>query len=215
MIDKSVLALPELRRIRDREHVRYVTHQSCLICGRRPSDAHHLRFAQNCALSRKVSDEFTVPLCRGHHREVHRSGDEAAWWKKAGIDPSITARALWLETHPLPANTHRWPEKRLDDIEDRAVNVDPLPVILGKPLALLQLGDDRQVPGDPIFTRLFPCQHRPHCRVVIDRAWRELPARPPPHRAGHARKHRAGGSGPEMFHRDATKRKAAWKAAKA
>jgi len=103
VIDKSVLALPELRRIRDREHVRYVTHQSCLICGRRPSDAHHLRFAQNRALSRKVSDEFTVPLCRGHHREVHRSGDEAAWWKKAGIDPSITARALWLETHPLPA----------------------------------------------------------------------------------------------------------------
>src|SRR6266480_3373788 len=46
VIDKSVLALPELRRIRDREHVRYVTHQSCLksclICGRRPSDAHHL-----------------------------------------------------------------------------------------------------------------------------------------------------------------------------
>jgi hypothetical protein len=111
VIDKSVLALPELRRIRDREHVRYVTHQSCLICGRRPSDAHHLRFAQNRALSRKVSDEFTVPLCRGHHREVHRSGNEAAWWKKAGIDPSITARALSLETHPLPANTHRWPEK--------------------------------------------------------------------------------------------------------
>jgi hypothetical protein len=111
LVDKSVLALPELRRIRDREHVRYVTHQSCLICGRRPSDADHLCFAQNRALSRKVSDEFTVPLCRGHHREVHRSGDEAAWWKRAGIDPSITARALWLETHPLPANTHRWPEK--------------------------------------------------------------------------------------------------------
>jgi hypothetical protein len=77
VIDKSVLALPELRRVRDRDHVRYVTQQSCLICGRRPSDGHHLRFAQNRALSRKVSDEFTVPLCRGHHREVHRSGDEA------------------------------------------------------------------------------------------------------------------------------------------
>jgi hypothetical protein len=101
VIDKSVLALPESRRIRDREHVRHVTRQSCLICARRPSDAHHLRFAQSRALSRKVSDEFTVPLCRGHHREVHRSGDEAAWWSKAGIDPTITARALWLETHPL------------------------------------------------------------------------------------------------------------------
>ena len=102
IIDKSMLALPEPRRVRDREHVRYVTQQSCLICGRRPSDAHHLRFAQSRALSRKVSDEFTVPLCRGHHREVHRSGDEAAWWGKASIDPIAAARALWLNTHPLP-----------------------------------------------------------------------------------------------------------------
>jgi hypothetical protein len=103
VIDKGVLAFPEPRRIRDREHVRYVTQQCCLICGRRPSDAHHLRFAQSRALSRKVSDEFIVPLCRGHHREVHHSGDEAAWWTKAGINPTATARALWLETHPLPA----------------------------------------------------------------------------------------------------------------
>ena len=102
VIDKSGLALPEPRRVRDREHVKYVTQQSCLICGRRPSDAHHLRFAQSRALSRKVSDEFTVPLCRGHHREVHRSGDEAAWWRKASIDPTAAARALWLKTHPLP-----------------------------------------------------------------------------------------------------------------
>ncbi len=102
VIDKSMLALPEPRRVRDREHVRYVTQQSCLICGRRPSDAHHLRFAQNRALSRKVSDEFTVPLCRGHHREVHRSSNEAAWWTNAAIDPTISARALWLQTHPLP-----------------------------------------------------------------------------------------------------------------
>ena len=75
--------------------------QPCLICGRTPADAHHLRFAQHRALGRKVSDEFIVPLCRGHHREVHRSGDEAAWWSKAGIDPIGTARTLWTETHPL------------------------------------------------------------------------------------------------------------------
>jgi ERF superfamily len=102
MIDKSLLALPEPRRVRDRDHVRYVAHQSCLICGRRPSDAHHLRFAQSRALSRKVSDEFTVPLCRGHHREVHRCSDEAAWWRNAGVDGIAAARALWLQTRPLP-----------------------------------------------------------------------------------------------------------------
>ena len=101
-IDKSRLVHPEPRRFRDRNHVKFVANQPCLICGRRPSDAHHLRFAQHRALGRKVSDEFTVPLCRGHHREVHRSGDERGWWKKTGTDPTVPARALWLETHPLP-----------------------------------------------------------------------------------------------------------------
>jgi hypothetical protein len=101
-IDKSQLVHPEPRRFRDKNHVKFVATQPCLICGRRPSDAHHLRFAQHRAFGRKVSDEFTVPLCRGHHREVHRCGDESGWWKKAGIDPGKSARALWLETHPLP-----------------------------------------------------------------------------------------------------------------
>jgi hypothetical protein len=100
-IDKTVLSLPTLRRIRDREHVKSVAKQPCLICGRRPADAHHLRFAQSPALGRKVSDEFTIPLCRGHHREVHRCGDEAAWWDKTGMDPTAAARMLWLKTHPL------------------------------------------------------------------------------------------------------------------
>jgi ERF superfamily len=99
-VDKSVLLHPEPRRIRDREHVSFVSQQSCLVCGRRPCDAHHLRFVQNRALGRRVSDEFTVPLCRGHHREVHRHGDEAVWWQQLGLDPAGAARALWLETHP-------------------------------------------------------------------------------------------------------------------
>jgi len=107
-IDKSVLAFPEPRRIRDRDHVRFVAQQSCLICGRKPCDAHHLRFTQNKALGRKASDEFTVPLCRGHHREVHHCGDEAAWWQKTGIDAADAARALWLKTRPLsPPRRHR------------------------------------------------------------------------------------------------------------
>lgn len=100
-VDKAALVIPEPRRIRDREHVRYVAQQACLICGRRPSDPHHLRFAQSRALGRKVSDEFTVPLCRGHHREVHHHGDEAAWWQRAGIDPTAAALALWRDFHPL------------------------------------------------------------------------------------------------------------------
>jgi hypothetical protein len=107
-VDKSLLALPEPRRFRDKTHVKFVAKQPCLICGRKPSDAHHLRFAQHPALGRKVSDEFVVPLCRGHHREVHRSGDEASWWSKGTIDPIGAARKLWTETRArTPARSER------------------------------------------------------------------------------------------------------------
>ena len=107
-IDKSALAVPAPRRYRDRDHLRHVAKQPCLICGRKPSDPHHLRYLQPRALGRKASDEFVVPLCRIHHRLVHRVGNEAAWWQDAGIDPIAVARKLWEETRsdaerPAPA----------------------------------------------------------------------------------------------------------------
>jgi hypothetical protein len=103
-IDKSVLAIPVARRLRDKTHLRFVAKQPCLVCGRQPCDAHHLRFAQSRGLGLKVSDEFTVPLCRAHHRELHRTGRESDWWAKAGLEPISLARKLWLETHPLAAS---------------------------------------------------------------------------------------------------------------
>jgi hypothetical protein len=97
-IDKSVLTLSTPRRYRNKEHLRFVAQQPCLLCGRKPSDPHHLQFVQPRALGRKASDEFAVPLCRTHHRAAHRAGDERAWWKSSGIDPIKVARTLWKET---------------------------------------------------------------------------------------------------------------------
>jgi hypothetical protein len=92
MIDKPV-------RERDRHHLKFVASKPCLICGRTPSDAHHVKFAQGTALGRKVSDKFTVPLCRLHHRDLHRRGNERAWWECQGIEPLAVASALWRDTH--------------------------------------------------------------------------------------------------------------------
>jgi hypothetical protein len=97
-IDKSVLAISAPRRYRNKEHLWFVARQPCLICARKPSDVHHLRFVQPRALGRKSSDEFAVPLCRIHHRAAHRAGDERAWWKAIGIDPLKVARKLWKDT---------------------------------------------------------------------------------------------------------------------
>jgi hypothetical protein len=86
-------------RLRDKHHLKFVSKQPCLVCGRKPSDPHHLRFAQPRALGRKVSDEFTGPVCRLHHSEIHRNGDEAAWWERINIDPVAIALALWQSAH--------------------------------------------------------------------------------------------------------------------
>jgi hypothetical protein len=107
-------------RLRDKDHRRYVSTQPCLVCGRSPADAHHLLFAQPRALGCKVSEEFTVPLCRVHHRELHRHGAEAAWWRSIKIDPLPVANRLWQHTQlnattgegAVPAFDHMMPECR-------------------------------------------------------------------------------------------------------
>ncbi|MCH8937713.1 MAG: DUF968 domain-containing protein [Gemmatimonadetes bacterium] len=96
-IDKSALPISAPRRIRDKDHLRYVASQPCLVCGRSPGHAHHIRYAQPRAMGSKVSDEWTVPLCATHHRALHTVGDEEKWWKERQIDPIIHAEQLWRE----------------------------------------------------------------------------------------------------------------------
>ena len=102
-VDKSALSFGEPRRVRDKAHLRHVAAQPCLLCGASPADAHHIRFAQPRAFGAKVSDEFTVPLCRNHHRELHHNGNEITWWHDMGLDPLPVAAKLWDESHALIA----------------------------------------------------------------------------------------------------------------
>ena len=105
-IDKSTLALSEPRRIRNSGHLAFVASRPCLICGRNRAHAHHLKFAQPTALGRKVSDEFTVPLCSAHHRELHTHGDERVWWAERGIDALAVAAELWDRSQlPKPVDS--------------------------------------------------------------------------------------------------------------
>ena len=100
-VDKAELAVSEPRRIRDKEHLQFVASKPCLICGRTPSQAHHIRFAQARALGRKVSDEWTVPVCATHHRSLHDGGDEERWWKERKVDPVLKACQLWQNSRNM------------------------------------------------------------------------------------------------------------------
>jgi hypothetical protein len=62
------------------------------------------------APGRKVSDQFTAPLRRGHYRELHQPGEERRWWREGNIDREPIA--LWrrsrakrgFEEHPRAAD---------------------------------------------------------------------------------------------------------------
>jgi hypothetical protein len=102
---EAVTVISKPVRDRDREYLKFVAAQPCLVCGRTPSDPHHIKFAEQRAMGRRVSDRFTVPICRLHHRELHRRGNERAWWESQGIDPLPVAAKLWAKTHAFAAGT--------------------------------------------------------------------------------------------------------------
>ncbi|MGE0652684.1 MAG: hypothetical protein AB7P12_13180, partial [Alphaproteobacteria bacterium] len=107
-IDKSVLAIAAPRRIRDKDHLRFVATQPCLVCGRLPAQAHHLMFVQPRARGLKTSDEWAVPLCAVHHRELHDRGDEQSFWESRAIDAERAAQTLWTQTRTgTEANAER------------------------------------------------------------------------------------------------------------
>jgi hypothetical protein len=91
----AAIAIPKTLRKRNKAHLAFVASRACLICRVTPCDAHHLKIAQPRSLGRKVSDEFTVPLCRQHHRELHRHGNEANWWANMQVAPLPVAKELW------------------------------------------------------------------------------------------------------------------------
>ena len=101
----------------DKDDLRFVSQQPCCVCGREPCEPHHIRFAQPRAISRKVSDEFTVPLCRVHHREIHRRGDEAAWWAEFSIDPMPIALQLWQQTRGVSGPPDQKPQRSADETD--------------------------------------------------------------------------------------------------
>jgi hypothetical protein len=127
-----VRALGKTVRLRNKDHRKFILRQACLVCGRVPSDPHHLTFTQPRAFGRRASDEFIVPVCRVHHRELHRSGDEAAWWRRFNIDPLPIALRLWQQTRsdselrpPADTATHAKPADAPDISAQPSASRDP------------------------------------------------------------------------------------------
>ena len=146
-IDKSVLTIAEPKRLRDKAHLRFVASQGCFVCGRQPSDPHHLRFAQPRALGLKVSDEFTVPLCRGHHRQLHQAGNEVTWWEDLKINALEIAKGLWEESR---GRRHFQPQQR--HLNSKRPRIHPRRPSIKKRANYRTNPIDAQTNGEPCWT---------------------------------------------------------------
>jgi hypothetical protein len=129
---QTVTPMTKPVRRRNKAHLAFVAEQPCLICKRSPCDAHHLKFAQPNTLGRKVSDEFTVPLCRDHHHDLHREGNEMAWWADMHVIPTDVARELWQSspihgTRPLARGVRSGRSAPLTNLQTQnPTNTDPV-----------------------------------------------------------------------------------------
>ena len=96
--ENTAVAIVIPRRLCNAAHLKDVASLPCLVCGRSPSHAHHLRFIQPRSLGSKLCDEWTVLPCPIHHRSLHDAGREEQWWQINGMDAKAGAERLWAST---------------------------------------------------------------------------------------------------------------------
>ena len=87
-------------------HLKMIRQLPCTRCGSpAPSDPHHLKseLSHERGMGRRAPDRYTVPLCRGCHDDLERSGTrrERGWFESFGVVPHYLAEGLWRNTGDL------------------------------------------------------------------------------------------------------------------
>ena len=62
-----------------------VKEQPCIVCLSPSVEAHHIREMLPRTMGKRVGDEWCVPLCSRHHRDLHKWG-HADWWEWVHVD---------------------------------------------------------------------------------------------------------------------------------
>lgn len=76
------------KRLRSKKRMEAAREGGCSVCGNPAADAHHLRIlGHGRGLGVKNGDDYTIPLCRQHHDELHAFGDEKLFLDMHGLDP--------------------------------------------------------------------------------------------------------------------------------
>ena len=100
------------KRKRYKKHMAFIAKLPCVICGSRPVECAHVRFADakwNKPITgggTKPHDRWCVPLCHSCHRtgpDAQHRTNEREWWSAKGIDVLAMCDALWRNTGNLKA----------------------------------------------------------------------------------------------------------------
>lgn len=104
------MGLSESGVIRCRQHLQWIRGHECAVqssfCDGRV-EAAHVRIETDGGLSMKPGDNWTIPLCSGHHRAQHRIG-ETSFQVKHRINMKSIAEQLWAKS----PHGKRWRESQ-------------------------------------------------------------------------------------------------------
>lgn len=87
-------------RVKAPGHLARVAQLGCLVCNRRGCQCHHLLrpWDGTRGTGRRAGDHNAIPLCPMHHRQLHKRGDEDAFFEEVTGSPDtgrVCAKNLW------------------------------------------------------------------------------------------------------------------------
>lgn len=84
--------IPKHKAWRSKKYLAWVKTLPCVICGAPADDAHHAIGLGLSGMGLTAPDQYAVPVCRGHHSEIHATPE--LWPKQWLWIGSTLAKAL-------------------------------------------------------------------------------------------------------------------------
>jgi hypothetical protein len=88
-------------RVTDETYLAYIRELPCLLCGKTPVDAAHVRMAEprlhkrQTGMGERPDDRWALPLCRACHERQH-AGGERMFWEIRDVNPFAACLVLRL-----------------------------------------------------------------------------------------------------------------------
>lgn len=90
------MLIPKQNFIRDKNHLAFIRKLPCIVCGKSPCEAAHIRTNSGAGTGIKPGDDRVVPLCTMCHKKQHATSEVKFYYPYGGWERAVVlAKALY------------------------------------------------------------------------------------------------------------------------